>query len=60
MALRFKKDDKISGKIDKDINRYIASYLEAALDYNLNDTQKLRYLYNLFDEEEKRFNKLKR
>lgn len=45
-------------KIDKNINKYVPSYAKAASDYDMNNTKKLRYAYIIFDEEEKRFNRI--
>lgn len=55
MAVRFKKDDKFSGKIGEDVNEYIFNYKEAAIDYELSTDQMLKYFHNLFDGEAKSF-----
>lgn len=55
MASRFKRDDNFSEKLWEILNTYIANYMEAALDYKLNPTQKLRYFRDLFDGKAKSF-----
>lgn len=41
MASRFTKDDEDFGKIFKEVNKLIPSYIEAASDYELNKNRKL-------------------
>ena len=48
MALRFKSDDKFSGKAGETIDEFFLNYETAAEDYNLNEEQKRKYLHNLF------------
>lgn len=53
VATRFKKEDTFSGDINQDIKEYLSNYEDVALDYNLNESQKLSYLHNLFKGEAK-------
>lgn len=55
IAQRFKRDERFTGKLGEDINEFLSNYNEAALDYNLSQSQKFRYVHNLFDGEAKRF-----
>lgn len=48
MSNRFRKDDKFTGKLEETISEAIASYNEAAVDYSLNDSQKLQFFHLLF------------
>lgn len=57
IAIRFKKDEKFSGKIGEDINEFIAFYMETAVDDELSSTKKLKYFHNLFDQEGRRYNR---
>lgn len=54
-ALRLKKDDKFSGKLDKDIIELIATFMEAALNYELSAIQKLKYFHDLYFDDARRF-----
>ena len=59
IALRFRSDDKFSGKLGKDLNEAINLYLDAANDYELNQEQRLKYFHNIFEGEARRFYRLK-
>ena len=55
MALRFKNQDKFTGKLGEDLTEHINSYIDAAQDYNLDQTNKLAFFHNIFDGEATRF-----
>ncbi len=55
MALRFKSDDKFSGKTGETIEEYFLNFETAAEDYNLNEDQKRKYLHNLFSAHARRY-----
>ena len=54
-ALRFKNQDKFTGKLGEDLTEHINNYIDAAQDYNLDQTNKLAFFHNIFDGEPKRF-----
>lgn len=51
----FQKDERFTGRIVEDINEWIQNYKDAALDYKLDETQKLCFFQIFSDEESKRF-----
>ena len=56
ISQRFKNvDDRFQGKSGEDIEEYFKNYETAIIDYKIDDTLKLQYLHNLFDDEAKRF-----
>lgn len=55
ISQRFKNEDRFTGKLGENIEEYLGNYEVACEDYNLSETQKLRHLHNLFDEDAKRF-----
>ena len=55
MALLFKNQDKLTGKLGEDLTEHINNYNDAAQDYSLDQTNKLAFLYNIFDREARRF-----
>ena len=55
MALRFKNQDKLTGKLGEVLTEHINNYIDAAQDYNVDKTNKCTYLHNIFDGEAKRF-----
>ena len=55
MALRFKNQDKFAGKLGEDLPEHINNYIDAAQDYNLDQTNKLASFHNAFDRGAKRF-----
>ena len=59
IALRFRNDDKFSGKLGEDLNEAINLYLDAANDYELNQEQRLKYFHTIFEGEARRFYRLK-
>jgi predicted phage-related endonuclease len=56
MAMRFAKSDtKFTGDLDQSYTEFISNYQDASKYYELTPTQKLQYIYLLFDGEAKRF-----
>lgn len=55
METGFKKGDNFFGKLGEKINDLMATYMEAALDYEISITQKLRYVFNLFSHDARCF-----
>lgn len=51
ISQRFQKEDKFSGELGENLTEYLASYDEVSDDYSLYEKQKLKFVYNLFDEE---------
>ena len=58
IALRFRNDDKFSGKLGEDLNEAINLYLDAANGYELNQEQRLKYFRNIFEGEARMFYRL--
>ena len=54
MALRVKNQDTFTGKLGEDLTEHINNYIDAAQDYNLDQTNKLAF-HNIFDGEAKKF-----
>lgn len=52
---RLKNGDRVSGKFGDDINELIADYIEAAPNHKFSGTKMLRYFYNNFEVDSKRF-----
>ena len=59
IALRFRSDDKFSGKLGEDLSEAINLYLDAANDYELNHEHRLKYFHNIYEGEARRFYRLK-
>lgn len=55
ISQRFKKEERITGKLGESVHESLANYVEACEAYGLNEAQKLQYLHNLFDGEAKQF-----
>ena len=53
MALRFKNQDKVTEKLGEDLTEHVNNYIDAAQDYNLDQTNKLAFFHNIFDGEAK-------
>lgn len=54
MVSSFKNDDKFTGNLGEDNGDCIGNYIDVFTDYDLDQHQKIRYLHNLFHEEEAR------
>lgn len=55
MTSRFKRDDKFSGKFCENVNKVLGNNMQAANDYDLNQSQELSFFQNLLDGEAKQF-----
>ena len=56
VAMRLDKEEKkFSGRIDENIAEYLSNYECIAIDYNLSEADKYRFLHNLFRGDAKRF-----
>lgn len=55
VALRFKNQEKFTGKLGEDLTENISNCIDAAQDYKLDQTNKLAFFHNIFDGKAKRF-----
>lgn len=55
MVSRFKRCKHFLGKTGQDIKEHKTNYIEAAMNYGLNQDQKLRFFHNLFNSKAKQF-----
>lgn len=55
MVSRFKRDNRVTGKLGDDINEAINNYIDGAVHYQLNQKHEFKFLHKLFDGDAKRF-----